>query len=223
MFLGRSRTDLCPVAAVLGYLAIRGAGLGPLFVFADGRWLTRRRFVTQVREAVGINQSNTTVTVSEFGWLRQQQRGALRTASSRRARRTSSTCGSHVSSLRDTRQSSARRISTGRGRVGVQLCCCSVAKLSRAVRCGVSWGGGGQALLALSWAGLEAAWLPPVQQRSFPLVNPKQARLVSFEWHVRGGGWVQGLPCTTVIPTLSARQVACWCRFTQPGKQLNIV
>ena len=59
IFLGRTRTDLCPVAAMLSYLTVRGAGPGPLFSFADGRWLTRSRFVVQVREALaaaGVDQ-----------------------------------------------------------------------------------------------------------------------------------------------------------------------
>ena len=40
LFLGRTHTDL----AILGYLVVRGAG--PLFRFADGRPLTRSRFVS---------------------------------------------------------------------------------------------------------------------------------------------------------------------------------
>ena len=59
IFLGRTRTDLCPVAAILSYLTARGAGPGPLFSFEDGRWLTRSRFVAQVREALasaGVDQ-----------------------------------------------------------------------------------------------------------------------------------------------------------------------
>ena len=52
IFLGRTRTDLCPVAAILGYLTARGAGPGPLFLFEDRCWLTRCRFVVLVREAL---------------------------------------------------------------------------------------------------------------------------------------------------------------------------
>ena len=52
LFLGRTRTDLCPVAAILSYLVARGAGPGPFFRFTDGRPLTRSRFVVWVREAL---------------------------------------------------------------------------------------------------------------------------------------------------------------------------
>ena len=36
IFLGRTDNVLCPVAAVLAYLAIRPQAPGPLFVFKDG-------------------------------------------------------------------------------------------------------------------------------------------------------------------------------------------
>ena len=45
LFLGRTRTDLCPVAEILSYIVVRGVGLGPMFRFADGCPLTRSRFV----------------------------------------------------------------------------------------------------------------------------------------------------------------------------------
>ena len=52
LFLGRTRTDLCPVAEILSYIVVRGVGLGPMFRFADGCPLTRSRFVAQVRAAL---------------------------------------------------------------------------------------------------------------------------------------------------------------------------
>ena len=52
IFVGRTRNDLCPVAAVLAYIAARGDVSGPLFKFADGRPLTRIRFVAQIRQAL---------------------------------------------------------------------------------------------------------------------------------------------------------------------------
>jgi len=52
VFVGRTGNLLCPIAAVLAYLAVRGSGSGPLFRFADGRFLTRDRFVAKVREAL---------------------------------------------------------------------------------------------------------------------------------------------------------------------------
>ena len=60
IFVGRTGTDLCPVGALLDYLQVRGATPGALFIFADGRLLTRQRFVDRVREALqraGVDQS----------------------------------------------------------------------------------------------------------------------------------------------------------------------
>ena len=53
LFIGKTNSDLCPVAAVLSYLLMRGKTRGPLFQFADGRFLTRQRFVAAVRDAMG--------------------------------------------------------------------------------------------------------------------------------------------------------------------------
>ena len=58
IFLGRTQKDLCPVAAILSYMLQRGPGPGPLFKFADGKPLTRPRFVSRIREALsqaGVN------------------------------------------------------------------------------------------------------------------------------------------------------------------------
>ena len=52
LFLGRTGSDLCPVAAMLDYLCMRGMSPGPLFQYMDGRFLTRQRFVDAVREAL---------------------------------------------------------------------------------------------------------------------------------------------------------------------------
>ncbi len=52
LFVGRTGTDLCPVAAVLDYLQYRGSASGPLFLFSDGRVLICQRFVALVREAL---------------------------------------------------------------------------------------------------------------------------------------------------------------------------
>ena len=50
--LGRTDSVLCPVAALMAYLVVRGKGKGPLFRFEDGRPLTRPRLVTAVRDAL---------------------------------------------------------------------------------------------------------------------------------------------------------------------------
>ncbi len=52
VFVGRTNDDLCPVAAMLAYVAVRGGGPGPLFRFRNGKPLTRDRFVTRVRQAL---------------------------------------------------------------------------------------------------------------------------------------------------------------------------
>ena len=50
IFVGMTRTDLCPVAALQDYLHIRGTAAGPLFL--DGRVLSRFRFVSLVCNAL---------------------------------------------------------------------------------------------------------------------------------------------------------------------------
>ena len=60
IILGRTNNALCPVTALLAYLALRGNGPGFLFLFADGRPLTKQRFISKVREAlatVGVDPS----------------------------------------------------------------------------------------------------------------------------------------------------------------------
>ena len=52
IFLGRTQADLCPVSAILAYVAVRPAVAGPLFVFKDGSFLTRERFVSCIRRAL---------------------------------------------------------------------------------------------------------------------------------------------------------------------------
>ena len=59
--LGRTYSELCPVAAILSYIVKRGTSDGPFFRFEDSRYLTRGRFVTAIRSAlvaVGVNLSH---------------------------------------------------------------------------------------------------------------------------------------------------------------------
>ena len=49
LVVGRTDNDLCPVAALLPYLAVRGNEGGPLFRWKDKRALTREGLVTKVR------------------------------------------------------------------------------------------------------------------------------------------------------------------------------
>ena len=60
VYLGRTEGVVCPVAAMLSYIVRRGASQGPLFVFEDGKCLTRDRFVGAMRGALlaaGIDAS----------------------------------------------------------------------------------------------------------------------------------------------------------------------
>ena len=52
IFLGRTGDDICPISAMLAYVAVRGDEPGPLFRFANGKPLTRDRLVTAVRVAL---------------------------------------------------------------------------------------------------------------------------------------------------------------------------
>ena len=61
IYLGRTESRLCPVAALLSYLVLRGNGDGPLFHFQDSQPLTRTRLVAAVRQtlkAAGFNPDN---------------------------------------------------------------------------------------------------------------------------------------------------------------------
>ena len=53
VFMGRTGDELYPVTAIVTYKIARGGCQGPLFVFRDGKSLTRPRFVGEVKEALG--------------------------------------------------------------------------------------------------------------------------------------------------------------------------
>ena len=56
--VGKTMDQVCPIKAMLPYLAIRGAREGPLFQFSSGSFLSRQRFVDEVRRvlsAAGVN------------------------------------------------------------------------------------------------------------------------------------------------------------------------
>ena len=54
IFLGKSGSTLCPVLAVLSYLAVRPNSEGPLLVRSDGSPLTRDQFVRLVKRALSV-------------------------------------------------------------------------------------------------------------------------------------------------------------------------
>ena len=61
VYLGRTGNTLCPLVAMLSYLAARGTEPGPLFRLKDGRPLTKAAFVTRVRQALlqaGVDAKN---------------------------------------------------------------------------------------------------------------------------------------------------------------------
>ena len=60
LFVGKTESDICSVAAMLAYLAVKGKRDGPLFRYHDGRYLTHQRLVDEVRHALekaGVDQS----------------------------------------------------------------------------------------------------------------------------------------------------------------------
>ena len=52
IYLGRTNATPCPVAAILNYLSVRPPSPGPLFIFQDGKPLTRVALVDQLRSAM---------------------------------------------------------------------------------------------------------------------------------------------------------------------------
>ena len=51
--LGRTYQNVCPVQAMLLYLAIRGKQPGPLFVLSDNTMLTRHYFASALKDTIG--------------------------------------------------------------------------------------------------------------------------------------------------------------------------
>lgn len=52
LFVGRTYHLICPVSAILSFLARRQQGQGPLFIHEDGSPLTKNQLVRQVRLAL---------------------------------------------------------------------------------------------------------------------------------------------------------------------------
>ena len=52
IILGRTYTPLCPVAAVLGFIAIRQGSPGPFFRDANGKTFTKSQFVGEIRNVL---------------------------------------------------------------------------------------------------------------------------------------------------------------------------
>ena len=54
IILGKTGCDLCPVAAVLNYAAVRGNQSGPFFMMSTGRLQTKQCFITEIRRVMGF-------------------------------------------------------------------------------------------------------------------------------------------------------------------------
>jgi len=52
VIIGKTGDDICPVSALLSYLALRGNRPGPLFQWEDGSPLSKPKFVKEVRAAL---------------------------------------------------------------------------------------------------------------------------------------------------------------------------
>ena len=52
IFLGWTQADVCPVSALLAYIAVCPSVYGPLFVFGDGSFLSRDKLVSTVQAAL---------------------------------------------------------------------------------------------------------------------------------------------------------------------------
>ena len=60
IFLARIDSDICPVAAILAYLAVRPSVPGPLFIYEDGSYLSRSKLIQSLNHALpsaGIDPS----------------------------------------------------------------------------------------------------------------------------------------------------------------------
>ena len=52
VFIGQSGNAICPIAACLSYVAVRGDQLGPFFVKRDGRPMLKPDFVSELRRTL---------------------------------------------------------------------------------------------------------------------------------------------------------------------------
>ena len=68
----QSTSDICPVQALLDYLALRGLEDGPLFRTQDGQAVSRKLFTDHLAilfRACGLDSPGIKVTVLELGQL----------------------------------------------------------------------------------------------------------------------------------------------------------
>ena len=73
--LGKTDSQICPVAAILTYLHLRGQKNGPMFIFKDGSPLTPDKFSCVVNQTVKMQDGKVTLLHTVFVWvLHLQQR-----------------------------------------------------------------------------------------------------------------------------------------------------
>ena len=72
VYLGHTGDPICPVAALLTYMAARGNGTGPLFKFSSGKPLTRDSFVRRHSTRQASTRPHTQDTASEVEQQRRQ-------------------------------------------------------------------------------------------------------------------------------------------------------
>ena len=79
--IGTTNSQLCPVATVLSFMVAKERAAGPLFSWQNGRYLTRDKFVAEIREvlaAVGLKPEESQVTDSGSVQRPQLHRWAYR-------------------------------------------------------------------------------------------------------------------------------------------------
>ena len=72
IYLGRTSQTICPVAALLGYLAQRGQRPGPLFLFQDGSPLSKDRLLSHIRQVLSTFGGH-----HWFDWAQLSNRGGI--------------------------------------------------------------------------------------------------------------------------------------------------
>ena len=73
VYLGRTDNDLCPVAAVTAYLAVRGRGPGPFFRLEGGAPLSRELLVKRCCKQGALMSRSIQATASKSEQQQRQQ------------------------------------------------------------------------------------------------------------------------------------------------------
>ena len=98
MFMGATGDELCPVAAVVSFTALRGDATGQFFCFQDGTPLTNSQFVARIHEAMaqaGIPTENYSSHSFRIGAATMAAQAGLRDSTIQSLGRWSSTAFLH--------------------------------------------------------------------------------------------------------------------------------